>query len=252
MSPAKKATSARSGVSSKAKKSTRKPAPVKKRAAAKTARKPAKTTKKPITNKAGAKKVSAKKTTKKTVAKKPVAKKPTAKKTLAKKPAVRTAKPAASKATAARSTKPTIKKPITRPAPPAPPKRRVRPAKFDKEQLAKIRAGLEEKRVELSQRQKELEEASFDSTQSEITGEVGLDEDFADAGTATFERERDLSIRNNIRDLVDQVTRAIERIDEGTYGTCERCGQPIDATRLRELPHASLCLDCKRREERAR
>ncbi|MGH2700959.1 MAG: TraR/DksA family transcriptional regulator [Actinomycetota bacterium] len=85
-----------------------------------------------------------------------------------------------------------------------------------------------------------------------MTGEVGLDDDFADAGSATFERERDLSIQNNIRDLIDQTTRAIQRIDDGNYGTCERCGNPIEAARLKALPHALLCMDCKRREERAR
>lgn len=254
MSPAKKATSARSGASSRTSKSTAKKASGKKTAAKKTpARKvPAK---------------SAKKTVTKPVAKKPVAKKAAAKKPAGKKkapakkpPAKATAKKAPTRTTAAKkvaapagaATKPSVKKPVSRPAPPAPPKKKVRAAKFDKAQLAKIRANLADKKVELEARQKELEEASFDSTQSDITGEVGLDEDFADAGTATFERERDLSIRNNIRDLVDQVTRAMQRIDEGSYGTCERCGQPIDATRLRELPHASLCLDCKRREERAR
>jgi DnaK suppressor protein len=190
--------------------------------------------------------VAAKKTTaKKAPAKKTPAKKAPAKKAPAKKTAVKAAP-------TAKSTKPAIKKPVTRPAPPAPPKKKVRAAKFTPDQLKKIRASLLEKKVELEARQKELDESSFDSTQSDITGEVGLDDDFADAGTATFERERDLSIRNNIRDLIDQVTRATARIDEGMYGTCERCGQPIDATRLRELPHASLCLDCKRREERAR
>ena len=132
------------------------------------------------------------------------------------------------------------------------PTRAPRPAKLDKKALAAIRQGLEDKRAELQQRQAELESDSFDGTQSDITGEVGLDEDFADAGTATFERERDLSIRNNITDLIDQMSRAIVRIDEGSYGTCERCGRPIDAARLKELPHALLCLDCKRREERAR
>ena len=139
-----------------------------------------------------------------------------------------------------------------RPAPPAPPKKKIRAAKLTPEQLNKIKASLGEKKIELEERQRELDEASFDATQSDITGEVGLDEDFADAGTATFERERDLSIRNNIRDLIDQVERAIQRIEDGAYGTCERCSNPIDATRLRELLHASLCLDCKRREERAR
>jgi DnaK suppressor protein len=79
-----------------------------------------------------------------------------------------------------------------------------------------------------------------------------VNEDFADAGTATFDRERDFSIRNNIRDLIDQITRALRRLEDGTYGSCERCGKPIDAARLKALPHALLCMDCKRREERAR
>jgi DnaK suppressor protein len=161
-------------------------------------------------------------------------KKTTAKKTTTKKAAstrTRTAKPAAQKSGGRRAPK---------------------PAKFDKKALAEIRKTLEEERDELLRRDAELEQATFDATQSDMTGEVGLDEDFADAGTATFDRERDLSIRNNIRDLVDQITRAINRIENGTYGECERCGRPIDAARLKALPHALLCMDCKRREERAR
>lgn len=191
----------------------------------------------------------------KAAAKKPVAKKVPAKKAAAKKSvAAAPTKKGAGKPMAEVAPKRVLppSRPFVRPTPVAPLKRKVRPAKFDAEQLKKIRASLETKRGELEARMAELEEDSFDATQSDITGEVGLDEDFADAGTATFERERDLSIRNNIRDLVDQMNRAITRIDDGTYGTCERCGQPIDAARLRELPHASLCLDCKRREERAR
>jgi RNA polymerase-binding protein DksA len=128
----------------------------------------------------------------------------------------------------------------------------ARAVKFDKDQLKKIRAQLESERTELQKQQAELESDSFDGSQSEMTGEVGLDDDFADAGTATFDRERDLSIRNNIRDLIEQINRAIARIDEGNYGTCERCGNPIDAARIKALPHALLCLDCKRREERSR
>ena len=273
MSPARKATSARSGASSKTRKSTAKKTPVKKTAAKTSARKAATQkagAKKPAAKKATTKKAASQKTGAKKAASQTGAKKTASQKTGAKKaPSQTGAKKAASQKTGAKrptakklpkkpvpqktvAAKPAIKKPVSRPTPPAPPKKKVRAAKLDKAQLEKIRANLVEKQVELETRKKELDEASFTSTQSDITGEVGLDEDFADAGTATFERERDLSIRNNIRDLIDQVTRAMQRIDEGTYGTCERCGQPIDATRLRELPHASLCLDCKRREERAR
>lgn len=234
-----------------------------------------KPTPKTASPKSAAKKASAKKTAAKTAASKQTPKKTAAKKTsasrsAAKKPAPKkTPSKAAAKKTAAKKTpakatsgrgrhsKPTVRsssaasKRVAQ-KPPARPARAPRPAKLDKKALAAIRKGLEDKRNELQQRQAELEEDSFDGTQSDITGEVGLDEDFADAGTATFERERDLSIRNNITDLIDQMTRAIARIDEGSYGTCERCGRPIDAARLKELPHALLCLDCKRREERAR
>jgi DnaK suppressor protein len=131
------------------------------------------------------------------------------------------------------------------------PSKPAKPVKFDKAQLKKIREQLESERGDLQRQIDELESDS-DGTQSDMTGEVGLDDDFADAGTATFDRERDLSIRNNIRDLIEQMTRAIARIDEGNYGKCERCGNPIDAARIKALPHALLCLDCKRREERVR
>lgn len=127
-----------------------------------------------------------------------------------------------------------------------------RPAKFDRAELQDIRRRLEDERSELERRIDEIEANVFERTQSDLTGEAGFDEDFADAGTATFDRERELSIQNNIRDIIEQINRAISRIDRGTYATCERCGKPIDASRLKALPHALLCMDCKRREERAR
>jgi DnaK suppressor protein len=128
----------------------------------------------------------------------------------------------------------------------------ARPAKFDAKALAEIRAQLTKERADLGQQVVDIDEESFEGTQSDLTGEAAIDEDFADAGTATFDRERALSIQNNIKDLIGQIDRALERIDEGSYGSCERCGKPIDAARLKALPHASLCMDCKRREERAR
>jgi DnaK suppressor protein len=140
----------------------------------------------------------------------------------------------------------TLKK--TAPKKPSP----ARPTKFEKGDIAEIRGRLEEERAELERRIEEIEANVFEKTQSDLTGEAGFDEDFADAGTATFDRERELSIQNNIRDLIEQINRAISRIDQGIYGTCERCGRPIDAPRLKALPHALLCMDCKRREERAR
>ena len=267
MSPAKKPTKPRKTSKTSAKKATSK-----KTTKASTSKKTAKkaTSKKTAAGKSAAKKATSKKTAKKTAkkttskapAKKTAAKKPTAKKTPAKKSATSGAKKTVTKAPVKKSAaeaaaeevpaKPVKKPLIRRPHPKAPPPKKVRPAKLDKDDLARIKTQLEEERTDLERQLDELQGASFQGSQSDLTGEVGLDEDFADAGTATFDRERDLSIRNNIRDLIDQINRALSRIAEGGYGTCERCGNPIDASRLKALPHASLCLDCKRREERVR
>jgi DnaK suppressor protein len=98
----------------------------------------------------------------------------------------------------------------------------------------------------------ELEEFSFGSNQSELSGEMGFDEEYADAGTATFERERDLSLVNNLRDLMERIDKALARIEEGTYGLCDRCGKPIEKLRLKALPYANLCIKDKQAEERVR
>ena len=87
--------------------------------------------------------------------------------------------------------------------------------------------------------------------QSELSGDVGLDDESADAGTATFEREKDLSIENNVRDLLAKIDRALARIDDGSYGTCERCGKPIEKARIKALPYVDLCIkDAQARSRR--
>ena len=243
MSPAKKTSTRKST----AKKTPRAKASDTKSAAAKTSRRKATattaTSKKTASKKTTAKGHSATKTTTTGTPKKTATKR-----TTAKVPAKSAPKKTATKRTTAQPAAKKTVSPAKSPARSRPP----RQAKFDKAQLQSIRDQLTEERGDLERQMQELEESSFDGSQSDVTGEMGMDDDFADAGTATFERERDLSIQNNIRDLIDQITRAMERIDEGLYGTCERCGRPIDAARLKALPHALLCMDCKRREERAR
>jgi DnaK suppressor protein len=87
-----------------------------------------------------------------------------------------------------------------------------------------------------------IEETSFATSQSDISGEVAFDEENADAGTFTFERERDLSIENNVRDLMGKIDRALARMGGSTYGICSRCGKPIEKARLKALPYADLCI----------
>lgn len=89
--------------------------------------------------------------------------------------------------------------------------------------------------------------------ESRYAGEEGnhvYEDDFGDPETATYERERLLSLLENARDLLEQVKHALKRVEDGTYGTCESCGKTIEAARLRALPYASLCISCKRKVER--
>ena|SRR5713101_1705472 len=84
----------------------------------------------------------------------------------------------------------------------------------------------------------------------EDEGERVYDDNHGEPETATYDRERVLSLLDNSRDLVEQVDIALEKIDQGTYGICASCGKAIEAARLKALPHATLCIACKRREER--
>ena len=78
----------------------------------------------------------------------------------------------------------------------------------------------------------------------------GAGDDQADAGSKTFEREHEMSLANNARDMLLQVQHALARIADGSYGQCESCGKPIGKYRLQAFPRASLCLVCKQAEER--
>jgi RNA polymerase-binding transcription factor len=114
--------------------------------------------------------------------------------------------------------------------------------KLTKKELDDLRIRLQAEEVELQTQLTTIEEDTFATTQSEMVGDVGLDDESADAGTATFEREKDLSIENNVRDLLQKISRALQRIDAGTYGICDRCGKPIEKARIKALPYVDLCI----------
>lgn len=79
------------------------------------------------------------------------------------------------------------------------------------------------------------------------TGDAAGD-DQADAGTKTSDREHELAIVNNVRELLEQTEHALERLDAGTYGACEGCGNPIGKFRLQARPRATLCLSCQSKQ----
>lgn len=115
-------------------------------------------------------------------------------------------------------------------------------AKLTKKEIDDLRSRLLEERVELQDQLTTIEDNSFATTQSDMSGDVGLDDESADAGTATFEREKDLSIEQNVRDLLQKIDRALSRIEAGTYGVCDRCGKPIEKARVKALPYVDLCI----------
>jgi DnaK suppressor protein len=120
-----------------------------------------------------------------------------------------------------------------------------------KRDLQAYRRRLEAELDELRGQQADLEESTGASL-ADATGEVGFDEEFADTGSFTFARERDLSLVGNAKDLIDKVEHALARIDGGGFGRCEACGAAIEAERLDALPYATLCLADARRRMRPR
>jgi RNA polymerase-binding protein DksA len=97
--------------------------------------------------------------------------------------------------------------------------------------------------------------AIVEEQESELSGLMrdagdGAGHDQADMGATSFERDHELTVLSNERDKLAQIDRALSRIDDGTYGVCESCGDPIGKMRLMAFPRATLCLTCKQREER--
>ena len=78
---------------------------------------------------------------------------------------------------------------------------------------------------------------------------AGYGNGVGEAATETFEAERDLALMDNLEHVRGQVKHALTRIENGTYGTCETCGQPIPRERLEALPFAGQCVACKSREQ---
>ena len=81
-------------------------------------------------------------------------------------------------------------------------------------------------------------------------GTEGAGRDPADVGSANFERDAEMSLANNAREMLDQSKLALRHIKLGTYGSCDNCSQPIGKGRLQAFPRATLCVKCKQREER--
>ncbi len=97
--------------------------------------------------------------------------------------------------------------------------------------------------------------AELDASEVAISGLMrdsgdGAGDDQADTGTKNITRESELALAANASSMLEQTERALERLEAGTYGLCENCGKPIGKARMQAFPRATLCVDCKQKQER--
>ena len=122
---------------------------------------------------------------------------------------------------------------------------------MDQAKLDYNRQLLEVERRELLDTMESFKEQGIHENMNDVTGELSAyDQHPADYGSQMFEREKDLGLLENLKDQLHLVDRALERIDQGTYGICEQCQRPINPERLRVLPQALLCVQCKLEDEK--
>jgi RNA polymerase-binding transcription factor DksA len=112
-----------------------------------------------------------------------------------------------------------------------------------------FRAKLEEERARLTNAVEFLERENPGSLEDEL-GEIaaGNDNHLGDLATATYDRELDEGLEEGAQHTLSDIGLALGKIDDGTYGTCEICGEPIGADRLAAIPWARLCIHDQRRQ----
>lgn len=122
-----------------------------------------------------------------------------------------------------------------------------------KTELKKYRKLLEAKKKEMLGEISEKMRSQVSTTIKESTGDLSsYSFHMADQGTDAMEREMAFMFASKSGRLVYHIDEALRRIDEGTFGICEKCEEPISTARLEAVPHARMCIECKSAEERKR
>ena len=119
---------------------------------------------------------------------------------------------------------------------------------MNKKTQAKLQSQLEEERTRLEAEVEVMEREGHEAL-SDASGENNYRDHMADQGSATFDRELDMTLEDNTREALAEVSAALARIESGEYGTCAQCGKQIAAERLEAMPTATMCITCKAEEE---
>jgi DnaK suppressor protein len=114
-------------------------------------------------------------------------------------------------------------------------------------EIAEVREELVAEIAQLNKKIRQHEEELADILKE---GSDGAGRDPADVGSSNFERDQELSLAQNSREMLDQAQLALRLFDTGDYGLCENCGNPVGKARLQAFPRATMCVTCKQRSER--
>ncbi len=118
---------------------------------------------------------------------------------------------------------------------------------WTEEELAEVRVDLVD---EIARMERAIQATEAELAERLREGADGAGRDPADVGSSNFERDQEMSLAQNAREMLEQAQLALRLFDEGHYGACESCGQPIGKARLQVFPRATMCVACKQREER--
>ena len=115
------------------------------------------------------------------------------------------------------------------------------------EEIEAVRAEL---RGDIERMRRAIADAEEDLADRMNDGPDGAGKDPADVGASNFELDQEMSLNANTRHMLHQTELALKLLDDGGYGYCEACGQPIGKVRLQAFPRATMCVACKQRAER--
>jgi len=120
---------------------------------------------------------------------------------------------------------------------------------MDEQKLAGMRRALEERRAEI-ERDIEAMSDEIRSFGPELGEPGGVGNHMAEDGSDMMEAERLATISDDLREILAQVNGALSRMDDGTFGICQRCGNPINQERLEAFPYVTYCITCQTKIER--
>jgi RNA polymerase-binding protein DksA len=120
---------------------------------------------------------------------------------------------------------------------------------LNKEQIKQFRQLLITERAKLADEIKSIAKDASTSPRDASGDLSAYTVHMADMAADTYDRELSMNIASSEQEILYQIDDALKRLDEGSYGICQQCNQPITMSRLKAVPYASLCIACQRSKE---